>query len=51
MVHKTHVVSTELVSPEDVDDLTAKCVSTAQAWAPVAQKLVDGTAERENNRD
>jgi MoaA/NifB/PqqE/SkfB family radical SAM enzyme len=51
MVHKTHVVSTELVSPEDVDDLTAKCVSTAQAWAPVAQKLMDGTAERENNRD
>lgn len=51
MVHKTHVVSTELTAPEDVDALTSKCVSAAQAWAPVAQKLMDGTEEQANNRD
>lgn len=39
MVHASNASSTELMAPEDVDDLAAKCDDAAKAWAPVAQKL------------
>lgn len=39
MVHASNATSTELMAPEDVDDLAAKCADAAKVWAPVAQKL------------
>lgn len=39
MVKESGAVSTDLQDPEDVDDLTAKCVCAANNWKPVADKL------------
>lgn len=39
MVKQSGAHSTDLESPEKVDDLTAKCVEKAAAWAPVADHL------------
>lgn len=43
MVDETGAKSTDIVDPEDVHDMTAKCVKPATAWAPVAQKLWDSS--------
>ncbi len=47
MVKKSGAKSTDLVHPEDVDSLTAKCVEAAKGWAPVAQKIWDTSDARE----
>lgn len=39
MVHASGAHSTDLESPEDVDDLTEKCRHCAEQWQPVADKL------------
>ena len=39
MVHESGAKSTDVEAPEDVDDLTAKCVGKAEAWAVKAGKL------------
>jgi len=39
MVKKSGAKSTDLVHPEDVDSLTAKCVPAAKEWAKVSQEL------------
>lgn len=39
MVEESGAYSTDLENPENVLDLTAKCVSAADEWQPVADKL------------
>ncbi|MBG0784072.1 MAG: radical SAM protein [Anaerolineaceae bacterium] len=39
IVHASGVHSTDLVSPEDVDELCAKCKKASENWAPVAERL------------
>lgn len=39
MVKKSGAKSTDLVHPEDVDDLTQKCVGAAKEWKPVADDI------------
>ncbi|MGL6199087.1 MAG: radical SAM protein [Lachnospiraceae bacterium] len=39
LVHKSEAHSTDLAEPESADSLCAKCKSTAECWAPVAEKL------------
>lgn len=39
MVHESGAKSTDVESPEDVDDLTAKCVDKAEKWAVKADEL------------
>lgn len=47
MVKKSGAKSTDLVHPENVDDLTAKCVTAAKEWAPVAKKIWDNSPAKE----
>ncbi|HEX3016303.1 MAG TPA: radical SAM protein [Caproicibacter sp.] len=47
MVKKSGAESTDLTHPENVDDLTSKCVDTAKAWAPVAQDIWEHCEGRE----
>jgi len=47
MVKKSGAKSTDLVHPENVDDLTAKCVPAAKEWAPVAKKIWDNSPAKE----
>lgn len=39
IVEKTGAKSTDLKQPEDVHDLTGKCVNAAAQWAPVADRI------------
>ncbi len=39
MVHRSGAHSTDVESPEDVDELCAKCRNTAEKWAPVADQI------------
>ena len=39
MVERSGAKSTDLQNPEDVCDLTEKCVETAEAWAEIADEL------------
>ena len=39
MVEESQAHSTDLESPEPADELSAKCVNAAEAWAPVADAL------------
>lgn len=39
MVHESGARSTDLADPEDVDELTAKCLSAADNWQPVADEI------------
>ena len=39
MVKESGAKSTDLQNPEDVDDLTAKCIPAADSWEPVANEL------------
>lgn len=39
MVKESGAHSTDLTSPEEVDDLTGKCKDTAEKWAVTAEKL------------
>ena len=39
MVKESGAHSTDLQNPEDVDDLTAKCIPAADKWKPVADEL------------
>jgi hypothetical protein len=39
MVDKSKALSTEMLNPENVHDLTAKCIGPASKWAPVAAEL------------
>jgi MoaA/NifB/PqqE/SkfB family radical SAM enzyme len=48
MVKKSGAVSTDLAHPEDVDQLTAKCVDAAKAWAPVAKEIWENSKGREH---
>ena len=43
MVDKTDAKSTDLEHPEDVHELSAKCVERAEAWAVTADELWKGT--------
>ncbi|MBC2576373.1 radical SAM protein [Peptostreptococcus canis] len=42
MVKRSKAHSTDLISPEDIDALTAKCVPYANSWKPTAEKLWSG---------
>ncbi len=39
MVNRAHAHSTDLISPESVEDLTDKCVVYSQEWKPKADEL------------
>jgi MoaA/NifB/PqqE/SkfB family radical SAM enzyme len=39
MVAETEAKSTDLIHQEDACDLCAKCIPTAESWAPVAERL------------
>ena len=39
MVHASGAHSTDMLSPEDVEELTEKCRNAAEHWAPVADAL------------
>ena len=39
IVDLTHARSTDMMHPEDVHELTDKCINAAQNWAPVADQL------------
>lgn len=39
VVHRSKAYSTELLQPEDVDSLCAKCQKVSENWAPVADEL------------
>ena len=39
MVHESGAHSTDLQNPEDVDELTAKCVPAAEKWKNVADEI------------
>jgi len=39
MVESANAVSTDMQNPENVRDLSAKCVTAAEKWAPVADRL------------
>ena len=47
IVKKSGADSTDLIHPEDVEQLSAKCIDAAKAWAPVAQDLWDNSEGRE----
>lgn len=38
-VTKSGAYSTDMENPENVNDLTAKCETVAEKWAPVADEL------------
>ncbi|MGX8711709.1 radical SAM protein [Clostridium sp. KNHs216] len=50
IVHKSGAQSTDMTHPEDVEELSAKCVNAAKNWAPVAERLWDEShpEEQEN---
>jgi MoaA/NifB/PqqE/SkfB family radical SAM enzyme len=48
MVKKSGAHSTDLTHPENVDDLTQKCVAPAKAWAPVAKNIWDNCEGKEH---
>jgi len=50
MVKKSGAHSTDMISPEDVDALCAKCAKAAEKWAPVAEKLWKASHPEENER-
>jgi MoaA/NifB/PqqE/SkfB family radical SAM enzyme len=39
IVHASGAYSTDMSSPEDVDELCAKCKQASENWAPVAERL------------
>ncbi len=39
MVNESGAESTDLIHPESVEDLSQKCVTAAENWAPVAEEL------------
>ncbi|WP_066498593.1 radical SAM protein [Abyssisolibacter fermentans] len=39
MVEKSNAHSTDIINPEDVRDLSAKCLDAAKNWEPVSDKL------------
>jgi MoaA/NifB/PqqE/SkfB family radical SAM enzyme len=43
MVEASGAASTDMQNPEDVRSLTAKCAHAAECWAPVADRLWDGS--------
>ena len=47
MIKKSGAKSTDLVHPESVDSLTAKCVEPAKGWASVAKGIWDSSDARE----
>ncbi len=50
MIKKSGAKSTDLVHPEDVDSLTAKCVPAAKEWAKVSQEIWDRSDAKERAR-
>lgn len=44
MIHETGAKSTDLIAPEDVDTLCARCDKFAKEWAPEAEKLWNSTS-------
>jgi hypothetical protein len=50
MVKQTGARSTEIIEPDNAEELTARCVDFAKGWAPIAKELWEkekeaGTAE------
>lgn len=45
IVKEIHASSTDLASPEEVDELAGKCITKAEKWAPVADAIWNGTGE------
>lgn len=43
MVEKSGAKSTDMLNPEDVHDLSAKCEKAAEHWSPVAESLWRGS--------
>lgn len=50
MVKESGAHSTDLQSPEDVENLSEKCVDRAENWAPVADELWEKTIEKKAAR-
>lgn len=47
MVHESNAKSTDMEAPEDVDELSAKTLEVAKAWAPTAEKLWNESHNKE----
>lgn len=51
MVKKSDSKSTDLIKPEDVSDLSGKCIDTAEKWAVTADKLwSENPKSKKNNK-
>ena len=51
LVKKSGAKSTDLTHPEDVEELSAKCVSAAKAWAAVSKEIWDNSEGRERSEE
>jgi hypothetical protein len=45
MVDISNAKSTDMQNPEDVHELSAKCLDVAVKWAPVAEEIWDESHE------
>lgn len=49
IVRESKAVSTDLENPEEVEDLSGRCVDIAEKWAPVAQHIWDTEPHKKRN--
>jgi MoaA/NifB/PqqE/SkfB family radical SAM enzyme len=50
MVKESGAKSTDLIHPEDVEDLCAKCLNAAENWKPVADRIWNETHPADENK-
>ena len=50
MVKESGAKSTDLIHPEDVEDLSAKCLNAAENWEPVADRIWNETHPADENK-
>ncbi len=50
MVKESGAESTDLIHPEDVEDLCAKCLNAAENWKPVADRIWNETHPADENK-
>lgn len=51
MVEESGAESTEMLHPEDVENLTQKCAGAAEHWAPVAEEIWQNSDGRERSEE
>jgi len=51
MVNKTGARSTELLEPDNAEELTARCVDFARGWAPIAEELWNAELRDKEKKD